>query len=359
MREIIAILEQIKNLVNDKGFIEKHKKDETSFKRKKKLDFSSMFFFVLALIKQNLDFDREYFSKYFDISVVSSAITQRRSQIKYTAYEEMLEYISCQIPAEKLFKGCRIIAVDGMRGELPRQAELIENYGLAGGSSYPQFHATSFFDVLNETFLCAAWRKYPCDERDAAQELINNKTFTVNSLFLFDRGFMSIKLIKALDDKKMKFVMRANTAGGSFKEVTEFMKSKETDRDISILYDRKRANWNGHDAKYMELPYETTLRFVKVILKNGETEVLITNLTSTEFSVTELGELYNMRWGIETSFNYLKNAVHIETFIGIKDNSIKQEFFASLIVYSLAKAAARCAQSAYDNKKTQNTEACL
>ena len=31
-------------------------------------------------------------------------------------------------------------------------------------------------------------------------------------------------------------------------------------------------------------------------------EVLLTNLTENEFSVSDLKELYAMRWGIETSF---------------------------------------------------------
>lgn len=39
--------------------------------------------------------------------------------------------------------------------------------------------------------------------------------------------------------------------------------------------------------------------------------------------------------GIETSFNHLKNAIHLEEFVGIKDNSIKQEFYATLINYNM------------------------
>ena len=102
-----------------------------------------------------------------------------------------------------------------------------------------------------------------------------------------------------------------------------------------------------------KLPCTFNFRCVKISLKSGETEVLITNLNSNEFSSKELGELYNMRWGIETSFSYLKNAVNIETFIGVKENSIKQEFFSNLIVYSLAKVAANCAQIEYESKKNK------
>lgn len=350
MKEVIKILKGMKKQVSDQEFINRHKKDETSFARKKKLDFATMYFFVLTLIKQNLDFDREHFSKYFNVKVVSSAITQRRSQIKYTAFEEMLEYTASKIKTDKYYKGYHLIAADGMRGELPRQKELIEEYGLRKNDGYPQFHAVSFYDVLNEVFLCAKWGKHPCDERSAVIDLIKNKNIAQNSIFLLDRGFTGIELIKTFEDSRHNFVLRANTTA-TFSEIKQFLESNKTDSEITIYYDRKRANWNKHKSDFIELPYSVNLRFIKIILNTGEVEVLITNLSADEFSAEEIGELYNLRWGIETCFNHLKNAVHVETFIGIKNNSIKQEFFASLIVYNLAKSAAKEAQKIYDSKK--------
>ena len=74
---------------------------------------------------------------------------------------------------------------------------------------------------------------------------------------------------------------------------------------------------------------------MRIELISGGAEVLITNLEETGFSRAEIGKLYWYRWGIETGFNHLKNAVYAETFVGIKENSIKQEFYAILIKYNL------------------------
>ncbi len=48
-----------------------------------------------------------------------------------------------------------------------------------------------------------------------------------------------------------------------------------------------------------------------------------------------VGHLYPLRWGIEVGFNHLKNALYLEAFVGIKENSIKQEFYSILIKYNI------------------------
>lgn len=48
--------------------------------------------------------------------------------------------------------------------------------------------------------------------------------------------------------------------------------------------------------------YYISFRIMSFVLPNGNTEVVYTNLPKEDFSTEELRELYNMRWGIETSF---------------------------------------------------------
>jgi IS4 transposase len=54
------------------------------------------------------------------------------------------------------------------------------------------------------------------------------------------------------------------------------------------------------------LPYYLSFRVVRFKHTQDTYEVLLTNLPEDEFSVSELKELYAMRWGIETSFRDLK-----------------------------------------------------
>ena len=350
MEAIIEIAEAIKELVNDRAFQERHKAEAKSFSRKKKLDFRAVFFFVVSMVKQSLEFDVERFFGAIGVDVWPSAITQRRAQLKWTAFEEVLENVAERVPRNRTLKGYNVVAFDGLHGELPRQPELIEEYGLVGGSSYPQFQAVAAFDVLNEYYLCASWGKYPTDERKAAIKLIETKRIAENALFLFDRGFPGIELIKCVSDNSHKFLMRVSSS--TFKEVMSFAKSGRREGMVTIRYDKKRAKRNKHKSIEIELPYCCTLRCVRVDLPSGETEILLTNMTCEEWSAGEIGELYFLRWGIETNINHLKNAIHIETFIGVKDNSIRQEFYASLMKYNLVRLAISLAQEEYDSKKT-------
>jgi transposase len=349
VKTVIEIMKMLKELVSEGAFKERHKEGEKSFSRKKKLDFETVFFFVLSLVKLGLDFDAEHFLGTQGIEVWPSAITQRRAQIKWTAFEEALEHTALNLPQEHTFKGYRVYAVDGIHGELPRQTELIEKYGLVSNAGYPQFHAVAIYDVMNEFFACASWDKHPTNERESAVELIKTKTFPEESLFVFDRGFPCIELFKCINDRNSKFLMRASSS--TFKEIMKFAASGKQEALVKIEYDKKRAKGNKHRTMEIDLPYTCALRCVRVELSGGKSEILVTNLFGEDWTAAQIAELYFLRWGIETTFNHLKNAIHIETFIGIKDNSIRQEFFAGLLKYSLVRQSAFDAQAEYDSKK--------
>ena len=80
--------------------------------------------------------------------------------------------------------------------------------------------------------------------------------------------------------------------------INEFALQKYLDKTIHIDYTKERAK--PSKIKNLELPYSFDLRCVKVILPNGITEILITNLPKDIFK----------RKDIETSFNHLKNAIN-------------------------------------------------
>ncbi len=52
--------------------------------------------------------------------------------------------------------------------------------------------------------------------------------------------------------------------------------------------------------------FEYSFRIVRLKLSENSYEVLLTNLPETEFSTSDLKELYHLRWGVETAFRQLK-----------------------------------------------------
>ncbi|MCL2135782.1 MAG: transposase [Candidatus Bathyarchaeota archaeon] len=81
------------------------------------------------------------------------------------------------------------------------------------------------------------------------------------------------------------------------------------------------------------------LRVINYVLPNGKIEKLVTNIFDESFTVDMFGELYELRWGIETCFKTLKSRLQIENFSSAKKLLILQDFYASVFVYNLMMAA--------------------
>ena len=74
-----------------------------------------------------------------------------------------------------------------------------------------------------------------------------------------------------------------------------------------------------------------------MIISENNYECIITNLPSEEFNVETIKKLYEMRWGIETSFRELKYAVGLTSFHSKKREYITQEIWARLILYNFCE----------------------
>ena len=169
-----------------------------------------------------------------------------------------------------------------------------------------------------------------------------------------DRGFPSVKLIQNFNNKGKYFVMR--TSSSFLAEVNNFRKSSNTDEIIHVNYTKRRAALSKTSTDGIELPYSFDLRCVKILLSTGEVEILITNLPQDEFSTEDLGKIYNLRWQIEISFLHLKHAIRIEDFIGKKENSILQEFYATLIKANILMQLTSLSDAKISNSESSNSD---
>jgi len=172
------------------------------------------------------------------------------------------------------------------------------------------------------------------DERELAGKMINDAALYTHykdepQVWIFDRGFQSLNLIQKLLEYQLYFVMRVSSS--FLKEVNEFHKSKYVDRMVHINYSKQRASANHVHSDGIS---EFDLRCVRIKLSSGEDEILITNLKRKEFPKRDIKEIYRLRWGIETGFNYLKNAAFVEKFVSRTENGIAQDYYVSLLVYN-------------------------
>ena len=132
-----------------------------------------------------------------------------------------------------------------------------------------------------------------------------------------------------------KFLIRLNKKKFLIKKISQMKFSDEIieiNIKNSILEKIKDDNVREFARKMRRLK----IRIVKVKLKNGDIEILATNLNKSEFNKEDLKELYEKRWAIETGYDKLKNFIGLEEFSGIRKTIIEQDFYAGILIYNIA-----------------------
>ena len=79
------------------------------------------------------------------------------------------------------------------------------------------------------------------------------------------------------------------------------------------------------------LPEAIKVRFVRVKLKTGKNEVLVTRLLDEiEFSSEEFLEIYHLRGGVEGFYAIVKTRLNLENFSDKTAESVYQDFYSTI-----------------------------
>lgn len=214
-----------------------------------------------------------------------------------------------------------VLAIDATRISLPSTNVLREAFGVTGRNATAASALGSvLYDVTNDIIVDAVIGKSQDSEREFAKlhcKKIEELALTQQCVVLFDRGYPSLELIRAIP-KGMRYVMRAPRSW------------------------RKEVNAAKASDSMVQLAMDGTVRVLKFPLPSGEEETLITNMF--EQPETCFPELYFMRWPIETKFDVVKNKLELENFTGRTVNSILQDFWAAMHVTNLVALAKRDAR---------------
>ena len=134
---------------------------------------------------------------------------------------------------------------------------------------------------------------------------------------------------------------------GSFREAREMFESADAASRIATITPH---HMNSKRMKELGLPSELRVRFVRVMLKTGEPEILVTSLLDDGITTDDFKELYNLRWGIETYYHTLKSHLTLENFTGKTSESVKQDFYAMVFLSGLESVLVAEAQDVLDTK---------
>lgn len=273
----------------------------------------------------------------------SSAFTLARKNISHTGFIEMTQKISNDFynPNEnqewfQTWEWYTVCAVDGSKIRLPNNDKIkkefweIQNMNQTGKlPSYAWCTLSVMYDVCNRIAIDSILDSKGNERALLEQHFENIKDYTIKKtkiLLLLDRWYPWKEMFWEILENNIDFVVRLSSwhrFGGMNELFEKDCQIQEKTIDIQI-------SKSGKDTRSIKL------RFVRVVLKTGEIEILATSLLDNErYKVENFKDLYFLRWGIETYYDVLKNNLSLENFTWTSPESVKQDIFSSIFLSNM------------------------
>ncbi len=331
------------------------------FTRKRKLPLSEMLYSVLSMGGKDL---KNEMMNFFDFSAsmpTVSAFVQQRKKISSRAFEAIFKDFtqSCYTPS--LYKGYRLLAVDGSDLHIPTNKEENLSYypGANGQKPYNLLHLNCLYDLGQHIYTDAViQRSRQGNEHKAFVTMVDRDYCPAPTIYMADRGYEAYNNLAHIQEKGQCFLIRIKEAcrngiatGLNLPKTEEFdvsyhriltrRQTKEAKENKNLFFVPSNLTFDYLPSKSRKhdplMTYTLHYRIVRLKISEDTYEMLITNLSPEEFPPEELKKLYAMRWGIETSFRALKYTLGLVYFHSKKTESIYQEIFAKLTMYNFAE----------------------
>ena len=362
------MLNALKERIYSAFFRKKHRNEPNNFTRKRVFSIERLILFQLNIANKSLTIELNRFFKRIDHnkeikSYSKQSYSEARMKMKHGAYielnEELIKGFYKDDDYEK-YKGYRLIVIDGTKIQMPNRASIVEEFGYAENQVkkiIPMAMSSTAYDILNHMVVDTCLENYRIDERTLADrhlDKIRELTPGLKDIILMDRGYPSLYLFAKMMSLGFDFIVRCSDTS-FIKEVRKFAQSKETDKIIEIdLTEEQRKNRALKD-KLEGKAGRLRMRLVKIKLTSGVTEYIITSLLNkTTFTREDVKELYHLRWGEETYFNFLKNVLEIENFSGRTPETIRQDYYAKVLSSNIGSLMIEEAQEELDEETSKN-----
>ncbi len=238
-------------------------------------------------------------------------------------------------------KGYILLGIDGSKYEVPNTPQNREYFGFQTNQSSETVPArantSSVYDLKNKFYCDVTIDTYVTNEEILAKRNIEQILGIIPNqkiILVMDRNYCSLEFLLWLNEKGLNYVFRLNKT--SYKNEIENMTSDDEDVRIKHTSSRlKKIKKNyPEEAKKLEEIKETKVRITKTTLSNGEEIRILSNLPYNEFNKEEIIQLYAERWGIEESYDTMKNKLKSESFTGNLPIVVEQDFYAQALIYN-------------------------
>lgn len=245
----------------------------------------------------------------------------------------------------KKFDGYQLLACDGSNLSIasnPKDPETAWKHNQFGGIAN-HLHFNAFYDVLNRVYTDAFVQTASEYHEHRACIQMLERSIKEKVILIADRGYENYNIIAHAINKGWIFVIRIKDIRSNvIASGLNLPSNNSFDTDIAITLTRKQAGYKFMPTirTFDYLPigssddYPLSFRIVRFKISEDSYELVITNLDRFKFPPNKLKEIYQLRWGIETSFRELKYAIGLRRFHSKKVDYIKQEIFARLTLYN-------------------------
>ena len=331
------------------------------FTRRRALGFETLIFLLLTMGEKSIG---KNLLKHFgnkDDTPYPSAFVQQRQKLLPAALEELFQRFTAFLQPPKLFRGFRLLAVDGtsLKSAAYPGDPLSYRSGTDRQHGWNLRHINALYDLENGIYTDVFVQKeHEKNENKALCEMADRSSIDGPVLLLADRNYESYNTLAHLENRGWKFIIRLKDKGRASVSGVKLPKDTEFDLPIHLTLGRLTKRWlerQGRSAPepYYRVPngvvfdflepnsedfYVLSFRVVRLRDRDGQSITLLTNLDAESFPPKALRALYARRWGIETSFRSLKYTVGLVHLHAKKPELVLQEIYACFIVYNFTQA---------------------
>ena len=335
------------------------KNPKTDFSRKSPLSLKTMLEFLISMEGQPIHQELYEFFKFKIDTPTASAFVQRRSKIDISAFKYLFHKFNASFKSSRMMNGYKLLAVDGSDLHTPTNSDDELSYIKTSDNAkgYNLFHLNALYNLLDKRYedvILQSCRKW--NEHRALCDMVDKSNIGSNVIILADRGYEGYNTIAHIEQKGWNYLIRIKDKTGIAAQLT-LPERDEFDVDVDLTLTRRQTKEiKAQPDKYRTImsnmtfdylpkrskdTYQMKFRIVRIKISDGIVETLVTNLPRETFSPTAIKKLYNMRWGIETSFRELKYNIGLVNFHSKKADFIIQEVYARLIMYNLSMIITR------------------
>ena len=277
--------------------------------------------------------------------ITRQAFSKQRTYIYPIVFKEISKQYLLEINYHKnydffkTYEGFRLFGGDGSDFEIPDFEEVRKEFQIKDTEKYrkpAQAKFSSIMDLLNGFILDGIIGNYKQAELPLMHQNLDNIQDLIipeKSIFIFDRGYNAMELYANIMSMNSYFIVRLKDRN----YIDDRYKITENDSEIQleITKDRlKKFHNKTLKEKYSKIKH-LNLRIITITLENGTTESLLTNILDKNFTIEDFQKLYNLRWGIETNYNTMKNRLNIENYTGKRKITIKQDIYSKFLKYNI------------------------